>query len=466
MIFSEKEPASNTSSSPMVSDFTIVFKHRPELLKILTMATRKKFSHLIVYSSDRLARDVFQNALIKHHLEKNKVQIHFTKEGENFKNDSLSQKLQNIIACFAEFEASTTSTRVYDSLTQVFKRGNWPGGKPPFGFELKENATGKTLDLDYGKIDIIKYIFELYSKGYGSRKIADMISKKYFPYEFKKSTIEYILTNEIYSGILTWGKAGGRRKNRVKNDTYLIDDYKENFDIIGKNLQTLINLQRKIKPTIKDPQYFSSPFILKDLLVCSKCNNKLIPKNYGENKTSVYRCPTKENSKSHNIIKAKEIQDLVLKKLSNITFPNAEISNAYEKYKALFNEQIEEYIKVKSNLENKILDLEKNISNIDEMLSENPKEHVVYGLKKYKRYFKDKLSLLLNQLEEKQSLINVKPISLSNFSSEVHKIIENIPDKRFLCFLLIDKIKVSSENDNMKLEIFIYPKTLKCQGSF
>lgn len=466
MILSEKEPASNTKDSPMISDFTIVFKHRPELLKILTMASRKEFSHLIAYSSDRLARDVFQNALIKHHLEKYKIQIHYTKEGENFKNDSLSQKLQNIIACFAEFEASTNGTRVYDSLSHVFKRGDWTGGKAPFGFKLEDkvNGKGKILNIDYTKTDIVKTAFELYSKGYGYRKIAAILSEKYFPYEFKKSKIEYMITNEVYSGTVTWGKKGGRRKNRVKNDTYLKAEHEE-FDIMGPDLLTLVNLQKEIKPTIKDPQYFSSPFILKDLLICSKCNaEKLIPKNYGKNKASVYRCPIKKGSKSHNIVKAKEIEDLVIKELNKIDFSKEEMINAHKKYTDLFNQQIKKSKKSQSKLNSKILNLQKNISNINEMLSENLKEHVVQGLIKYKHYFEDKISLLSNQLKEKENLINAEPIPLENFSNMVYEIIEDKPDERFLCYLLIDKILVSNENGNLTLEIFIYPKTLKYQG--
>ena len=273
-----------------------------------------------------------------------------------------------------------------------------------------------------------------------------------------------MITNEVYSGTVTWGKKGGRRKNRVKNDTYLKAEHEE-FDIMGTDLLTLVNLQKEIKPTIKDPQYFSSPFILKDLLICSKCNvEKLIPKNYGKNKASVYRCPIKKDSKSHNIVKAKEIEDLVLEELSKINFSKEEMINAHKKYTALFDQQIKKSKKSLSKLNSKILNLQKNISNINEMLSENLKEHVVQGLIKYKHYFEDKISLLSNQLKEKENLIKAEPIPLENFSNMVYEIAENIPDKRFLCYLLIDKILVSNNNDNLTLEIFIYPKTLKYQG--
>lgn len=460
MIFSEEQPASNTSTSPMVSDLTAVFKSRPKLLKILTMASHKEFSHLIAYSSDRLARDVFQNALIKQHLEKNKVQIHFTKEGENFKDDPLSQKLQNILACFAEFEASTISSRVFDSLTQVFNRGDWPGGRAPLGFTLINTPTGTALDVDKTKLDIVQNAFHLYTNGYGYRKIAEILSKKYFPYEFKKSTIEYMITNEAYFGILSWGKKGGRRKNKIKKNDHLTSDYKENLDMIGIANKNMVYLLKSFKSTIKDPQYFSSPFILKDLLICSKCGKKLIPKNYGKNKTSVYRCSTQENSKSHNIVKAKVIEDLVLEKLANINYCKNDISIGYNKYLAAFDEKTKAHNNIILALTTKISKLKDNIANIDEMLSKNPEEHVINGLLKYKHHFEDIISLLSKQLEENKIQLSSTPISFDEFSNQVHETINQIPNKRILCFLLIDKILVSNDNNQLKLDIVISPKTL------
>lgn len=460
MIFPEKQPASNTADSPIVSDLTVVFKSRPKLLKILLMASRKEFSHLIVYSSDRLARDVFQNALIKQHLEKNKIQIHFTKEGENFKNDPLSMKLQNILACFAEFEASTISSRVFDSLTQVFNRGDWTGGRAPLSFTLVNTPTGKALDIDKTKIDIAKTAFELYSNGYGYRKIADILSQKYFPYQFKKSTIEYMLSNDVYFGILSWCKKGGRRKNNLKNEVYLTSEHKKELDIVGIENKNLIDLLKKFKGNIKDPQYFSSPYILKDLLICSKCGKKLIPKNYGKNKASVYRCPTKENSKSHNIVKTKLIEKLVLEKLSNIKYCEEDISASYDKYISSFKEKTKMHNDIIQALNNKISELENNIKNIDDMLSENPQQHVTNGLLKYKHYFQDKISLFTKQLGENKKQLNSEPISLNEFTIQIHNIIKQIPNKRMLCFLVIDKILVSNDNNQLKLDIIISPKTL------
>ncbi|KGM96370.1 hypothetical protein Z968_06525 [Clostridium novyi A str. 4552] len=460
MIFQEKKPASTTVSTPVVSDLSVVFKHRPELLKILIMASRKQFSHLIVYSSDRLARDVFQNALIKQHLEKNNVKIHFTKEGENFKSDPLSQKLQNILACYAEFEAATISSRVFDSLTQVFKRGDWTGGKAPIGYKIIDSPTGRALDIDKSKIDIIKTTFDLYSKGYGYRSIAQELSKNYFPYSFKKSTIEYMLQNEVYFGTLTWGKKGGRRKNHLKKETYLSSDYKENLDVIETNTKRIVNLLRSVKPTIKDPQYFSSPFILKDLLICSKCGMKLLPKNYGKNKPSVYRCPTKENLKSHNIVKSKIIEDLVLEKLLNPTYSENDITKGYNHYLKEFYKKNETNNDIITETTNKILKLKENIKNIDYMLKQNPQEHIEKGLLKYKHHFEDYITLFSKQLNNHKNKLNIVPISFNEFCNEIKNIKFSITDKRILCFILINKIIVSNENNQLKLDIIISPKTL------
>lgn len=134
MIFYEEKPASTIANSPAIDNLSIVFKNRPKLLYILELARLRKFSHLLVQSSDRLARDTFQNALIKHYLNKYKIEIHYTKLGEVFSDDPASQSLQNIIACFAEYEASLIQVRVKNSLMIGAKNGLWPGGKLPIGY--------------------------------------------------------------------------------------------------------------------------------------------------------------------------------------------------------------------------------------------------------------------------------------------------------------------------------------------
>ncbi|MCY6482815.1 zinc ribbon domain-containing protein [Clostridium aestuarii] len=256
------------------------------------------------------------------------------------------------------------------------------------------------------------------------------------------------------------GKTGGRRKNNVKKEVYLKSDHKGNLDIVGLENKNIIYLLKKFKANIKDPQYFSSPYILKDLLICSKCGNKLIPKNYGKHKASVYRCPTKENGKSHNIIKTELIEDLVLDKLYDINYCKNDISMGYNKYLSSFKEKNETHNKVIYALKNKISDIENNVKNIDEMLAENPKQHIINGLLKYKHYFQDKISLLTKQLEENKSQLNIKPISFKKFNNQINIIIKQIPDKRVLCFLVIDKILVSNDNNQLKLNIIISPKTL------
>jgi site-specific DNA recombinase len=465
MIYEEKKPASNTKNSPMVNDIDIAFKNRPVIHEILKMASRHEFTHFITYSSDRLARDVFQNAVIKQHFKKNNISIHFTKAGENFKEDSQSQKLQNLLACYAEYEASLLSSRIFDNHTQIFQKGNWTGGKAPFAYKFSRNATGTILEKDMTMASAAKAAYDYYANGYGYRTIANMLSKDYFPYKFNKSTIEYILANEIYFGIQTWGKRGGRRKNRIVNDNCFVSKYNSDIDIVGVNNKNIIQLLRKNKSTLNDSQYFTSPFILKDLLICSKCGEKLIPKNYGKNKASVYRCPTMEKAtsvnakpKSHNIIIAKLIEDLVCEKLGDINYIRNDIAKGYDRYISSFNENLRSYKDIDKDLDNKILTLKQYIVNVEEMLQASPKKRLSDELLKYKKYYEDEISLFTRQSNQNKQLIESIPMKFEEFINQFYELKDKIPNKRIFCFSVIDKILVFNDQGKLSVDIIISPK--------
>lgn len=465
MIFEEKKPASSTKNSPMVNDIDIAFKNRPVLREILKMASRHEFSHFITYSSDRLARDVFQNAFAIQHLKMNNVKIHFTKAGENFKEDPLSQKLQNLLACYAEYEASLLSSRIYDNHILIFQRGNQTGGKAPFAYKFSKNATGTILEKDMTLAPAARAAYDYYANGYGYRTIARILSKDYFPYKFNKSTIEYILGNQIYFGTKTWGKRGGRRKNRIVNDSYFVSKYNADIDIVGVNNQNIIQLLKKHKSTLHDSQYFTSPFILKDLLVCSKCGKKLIPKNYGKNKASVYRCPTMENSKlaeqktkSHNIVNAKFIEDLVCEKLGDINYVKNDIAKGYDIYISSFNENLKSYRDIAKELDNKVLTLKQYVSNIEEMLQESSSKHLSNGLLKYKKYYEDEISLFIKQSNQNKQLIESTPMKLEEFTNQFYELKKQIPNKRIFCFFVVDKVLVFNDQGKLSIDIIISPK--------
>lgn len=94
------------------------------------------------------------------------------------------------------------------------------------------------------------------------------------------------------------------------------------------------------------------------------------------------------------------------------------------------------------------------------MLKQNPQEHIEKGILKYKHHFEDYITLFSKQLNNHKNKLNIVPISFNEFCNEIKNIKFSITDKRILCFILINKIIVSNENNQLKLDIIISPKTL------
>lgn len=452
----EKKSAS-VDPSYANSDLALMFKNRPKILKLLTKAQNKEFSKLIVYSSDRLARDIGQNAFLKFHFNKNNVEIHFSKEGEHFSQDPLSQKLQNLLACFAEYEASLIGTRIYDMQKQKLENGYWPSPKVPYGYKIEN----KKLTKD-GKNSVhTKEIFSFYAEGWGYRTIASELRKITNSPNFTKSTVERIIKNKTYFGTVTWGKKASKRK-RAKglSSTELYAPYNESIDIASKSNKNLIGYLKNYKKNIKDPKFFSTPYILKDLLICSQCNKKMLPKNYGGSKSSVYRCPTSINNKSHNIIKVKDIEAIILEKLKPENITEEDIKNSYDKYLDKFNYEQTDLKDEKQRLKKEKKFYDKQIKNIKAMLGTSDlSDDLINGLKKYRLHFTNLLTEIESLIvENNKSMKNSSPIDLNNFYIKVKGLMNEIPNKRMLCFLLIDKVLLDA--DTKEVTLHLDPKIL------
>lgn len=353
---------------------------------------------------------------------------------------------------------------MYDSFYQRAKQDLWLGGNVPYGYKVSKSSMGSTLEPDNDSTHTLKKIFDLYERGYGFRKIASNLNRT-SPYNnFKKCRIESIINNSLYFGNLTWGKGTGRRKGRVKNDKPTFSSYKKHLDLVGQDRQDFIYFLKRLKSTIKDPYYFTTPFILKDLLFCDKCGEKLIPKNYGQGKSSVYRCPSfNGNSRSHNIIKASEIENIILDKIVNSHLTEDDISSGYNEYLYKFYNSIDNYNSSIKSISSHIQSIETYLYNIDEMLlAENLTPELRDGLLKYRLHFNESLDSLTNEKEYLTKLSSKTPISLHEFKNEIDIFtsIASSKSHRMLCLLLIDKIEVLNTSNNLTVNISICPKSL------
>lgn len=303
----------------------------------------------------------------------------------------------------------------------------------------------------------MKKLFKYANEGYGYRAIAKKLNTENPNCNFNKSSIEHILKNEVYTGHIIYNRRGGRR-NPGKHEDIISSPYDKDMELISNAIWNMNSFLREAKILSKDPRLFTSPFIFKDILICSECGESLKPKNYGPGKKNAYKCPTKENCKSHNILIQSIIEEKVLSSLNSLLSNDSAIESNWTSYKEKFQAKIIEEEKSIKSLEDNYQKCLEYISNIDELIKEPKNEPYLKDFEKYRKHFYDSLLSISKEIEHKKVIIKSTALDLDSFSKSMQNVISTIENKRILIYLLIEKILVSNDNDEIKLNIILNPK--------
>lgn len=131
---------------------------RPALQQLLTSASSKTFSAVLVAKTDRLARDLMAQLWIEKELLKHKIEL--ISACEPFRgSDPANVLFRQIIGAFAQFEKSRITERLSGGRKQKAKVGSFAGGGVPIGFECKRGD--KALSLDEEKSEVVKRVFQI-----------------------------------------------------------------------------------------------------------------------------------------------------------------------------------------------------------------------------------------------------------------------------------------------------------------
>ena len=167
--------------------------------------------------------------------------------------------ISRLLMSVSQNEIERTSERTKIGLAGAIKSGHIPH-IAPLGYK-HEN---KTLVIDYATKDVVVRIFELYSEGYSYQKISNLFNEEKVlgKDNWRDSTIQTILENEIYKGDFVHGK-------RTKHPTYY-----ENVvePIVSKELWEDCQVQKK-----KNSRSYQRTltYLYLQKLKCPKCGRVL-----------------------------------------------------------------------------------------------------------------------------------------------------------------------------------------------
>jgi site-specific DNA recombinase len=255
---------------------------------------------VVVFKTDRIARDIVIWSDFVQVCEKYKRAIHEVSLGEVNTTTALGQMQSSIQILFAQFERKTFMERSRAGMIKNLKEGNWVF-RVPLGYKVIGTKKNAKIITDSHVTKILQQIFLDYADEKITIQEAVEVLRKNGT-KANKSSIHKILKNEFYAGYYEyskWGVGLTRGNHEAIIPLSVIQKIKEKG---GKN--------NKIS---KDEN-----FALKKILFCIDCKKNLQTATFKKAKFPYYYCLGKDCSMNNKYFSPKVIDQQIIEDLQNV----------------------------------------------------------------------------------------------------------------------------------------------------
>ncbi|HAT4104778.1 TPA: recombinase family protein [Clostridium perfringens] len=457
-------------------------KDRPALKELLSDAKEGKFDMVISWKINRVSRKLEDVLKIVNLLEKNNIT--FKSYSEPFETDTPAGRMQfQMMALIGEFERGTIAQNVKMGMIAKAKSGNWCGGRV-LGYDLvpnnspEEEKKGKNkLEINEKEAEIVRFIFNEYSKGKGYKAITNKMNK--LGYKTKKGnnfsvgSIRDILTNPVYIGEIrynvrqNWSEKRRRNINpnpiRVKGKHEAIID-RELWDKVQLILES-----KKGKPS----RIYDGEYPLTGILRCPKCGAGMVISRTtntladGTKKRIAYYCCGNWKNKgtsvcNSNTIRVDKANEYVFKKIEELVSNEAMIKAVVKNINKERKDKVKPARRLLGDIDKELEKLDKRKRKIfeayeDDILTKEEFQTRKDELNEKIRILEEEKKPLLNTISEDVSeeipYEFIKDI-LMNFSKILNSSTSREQQKKLL-HMIISEITMneSREIDSIKLNI-------------
>ncbi len=397
--YAKREIFSNQYKVYQDSGYSGKNTNRPAFAEMMQDIEAGRIEKVVVYRLDRISRSIVDFADFINILEER--DISFVSATEKFDTSTpMGRAMLYIVVVFAQLERETIAERVRDNYYARVRKGAWGGGPAAYGFDLVRTEIGgkkATICQPNEKIEVVKRIFDLYSRPYTSlsdvqkQLIADG-SLTSAGVNFDSTKLSSILKNPAYVkadiSVYNYYKAKG---TIMAND---IEDFKGTYGciLVGKRdanerkysdvsnhllaighhegiiesttwlfCQQKLSKNRQIKNTFKGKHSW-----LTGLVKCGHCGYSFSVtfSHTKEGRTPYFVCSGKYLHKCCHAKQTHRVHD-VEEQVQAILINEAEVYrlNREKKENALLKHYQQEILEIDGKIENLINTLE-NVSNI------------------------------------------------------------------------------------------------------
>lgn len=400
---------------------------RPIMQNLLQQIEEEKYKGVLVVEVERLARgNTMDQGIIAQAFKYTNTKI-ITPTKIYDPNDEFDEEYFEFGLFMSRREYKTINRRIQRGRLINSKKGLYVGSIPPYGYNRKKlkGEKGFKLVINKKEAEIIKTIFGLYlDENMGTTKIANYLNNlKIKPRKNNKWTaasVRNILQNPAIKGYITWNKR--KSEKRLENGKIITSRPLNKNHILVKGLhQPIIDektwnkvnqkLSSKKTPKAKAETQIKNP--LAGLVICSKCQKKMIRRPYYNGYPDTLICPTKGcKTVSSNLNLVEEYLIISLqkylhnyqyylkttpkpKKDNKLSLLKAEIENTQKQIEKSYD-LVEEgiytsdiFIKRISNLNNKLDILDNEITRIQQNQNNTKYEKINSYVPKLNQVLKD-----------------------------------------------------------------------------
>lgn len=302
---------------------------RPEFQKMIGLAKLKEhpIDVILVWKFSRFARNQEESIVYKSLLKKNNVEV--ISVSEPLVDGPFGSLIERIIEWMDEYYSIRLSGEVFRGMSENAMRGKYQCSSP-LGYKMKDGIPVIIPD----EAVVVQKIFDMYTKdGKSMYSIAkDLNAMGYRTKkggQFERRSIEYIIKNPLYYGMVRWNYAESGNRH-IKDKSEWIIRQGEHEAIISKEQWKTANdrLNSEYHRTNQKPSRTYRHW-LSGLVKCSTCGATLSSSvSNGYMYFQCYRYRKGKCNTSHQI-SAIKLEKAVLNNLKNILDNNIDI--AYEK---------------------------------------------------------------------------------------------------------------------------------------
>ncbi|MBQ3545430.1 MAG: recombinase family protein [Lachnospiraceae bacterium] len=284
---------------------------RPQFMKMIEDAKKKKFNMIITREVSRFARNTVDTLQFTRKLKEYGVEVFFI--NDNIKTfDGDGELRLTIMATLAQDESRKTSLRVKAGQQTSMENGVLYGNGNILGYD----RVGKDLVINPEQAKTVRMIFDMYLSGMGVTKIQYELEKegrltsmgktKWFP-----AYISKMLKNSFYCGIITYHKEytpDYLKQQKIKNNGVLEyvkvkgnhtpiiteEEYKQVIEMMNRKTKSISDT----KKSGQKPQGTLWGKLL--ICQCGKKFNQHFHARKGRHSGVYYQCYTSVNLGSYN----------------------------------------------------------------------------------------------------------------------------------------------------------------------